>query len=233
MSLPVSVRILAIETSGMACSAALYADGDIQQRYALAPRQHAALILPMIESLLVEAGIKVTQLDALAFGRGPGSFTGLRIAASVVQGIAFAAELPVVPVSTLAALALGAMRESGEAQVLAALDARKNEVYWGAYRHVDEDIARLQGDECVCLPETITEPQYCNWVGAGSGWAAYGPLLLARTGDRVLRVLPDLEPVARDVARLAVDVFAKGQVISPEQVCPVYLRNNVADPRSA
>ena len=233
MSIPVTASILAIETSTTACSAALFVDGEIQQRYALAPRQHAALILPMIESLLVEAGIKATQLDALAFGRGPGSFTGVRIAASVVQGIAFAAELPVVPVSTLAALALGAMRESGEAQVLAALDARKNEVYWGAYRHVDTDLARLQGEECVCLPDAVTAPQNYSWVGAGSGWAAYGPLLLARTGERVLRVLPDLEPVARDVARLAVDAYRNGQLVSPEEVCPVYLRNDVADPRKA
>ena len=233
MNAPVPARILAIETSTTACSAALYFDGDIQQRYALAPRQHAALILPMIESLLVEAGIKPAQLDALSFGRGPGSFTGLRIAASVVQGIAFAAELPVVPVSTLAALALGAMRESGEAQVLAALDARKHEIYWGAYRHVDEDLARLQGEESVCLPDTVTRPQHSQWVGAGSGWAAYGPQLLERTGDCVLRVLPDLEPVARDVARLAIDAFRNGQVVSPEQVCPVYLRNDVAAPRTA
>lgn len=232
MSLSVSAQLLAIETSGTACSAALYCNGEIEQRYALAPRQHAALILPMIESLLVEAGIRVSQLDALAFGRGPGSFTGLRIAASVVQGIAFAAELPVIPVSTLAALALGGMRESGEAQVLAALDARKGEIYWGAYRHVDEDIARLQGEECVCRPDAVTEPQYRDWVGAGSGWAAYGPQLMERTGERVVRVLPDLEPVARDVARLAIDAFRKGQVISPEQVRPVYLRNNVADPRA-
>jgi len=227
------VRILAIETSGAACSAALYVDGDILQRYALAPRQHAALILPMIESLLVEAGLGVAQLDALAFGRGPGSFTGVRIAASVVQGIAFAAELPVLPVSTLAALALGAMRESGEAQVLAALDARKHEIYWGAYRHVDMDLARPLGEERVCRPETVAEPQYRNWVGAGSGWAAYGPVLLERTGERVGRVLPDLEPEARDVVRLAVDAFRKGEVIRPEQVCPVYLRNDVADPRTA
>jgi tRNA threonylcarbamoyladenosine biosynthesis protein TsaB len=233
MSLPHPARILAIETSGTACSAALYVDGDIQQRYALAPRQHAALILPMIESLLLEAGIKVAQLDALAFGRGPGSFTGVRIAASVVQGIAFAAELPVVPVSTLAALALGAMRESGEAQVLAALDARKHEIYWGAYRHVDEELACLQGEERVCLPENIAAPQYHSWVGAGSGWAAYGPLLLKQAGERVQRVLPDLEPLARDVARLAIDAFRKGRVVSPEQACPVYLRNNVADPRTS
>lgn len=223
------VRILAIETSSAACSAALYIDGDIRQRYALAPRQHAALILPMAESLLVEAGLGVAQVDALAFGRGPGSFTGVRIAASIVQGIAFAAGLPVVPVSTLAALALGAMRESGEAQVLAALDARKHEVYWGAYRHVDMELARLLGEERVCPPETVPEPQHRNWVGAGSGWAAYGPQLLARTGERVVRVLPDLEPEARDVARLAVDDFRKGKVVTPEQVCPVYLRNDVAD----
>lgn len=221
--------ILAIETSSAACSAALYIDGDIRQRYSLAPRQHAALILPMVESLLVEAGLGVAQVDALAFGRGPGSFTGVRIAASIVQGIAFAAGLPVVPVSTLAALALGAMRESGEAQVLAALDARKHEVYWGAYRHVDTELARLLGEERVCPPETVPEPQHRNWVGAGSGWAAYGPQLLARTGERVVRVLPDLEPEARDVARLAVDDFRKGKVVTPEQVCPVYLRNDVAD----
>ncbi len=103
------------------------------ERYALAPRQHAALMLPMIESLLLEAGLTVKQLDAIAFGRGPGSFTGVRIAASMVQGIAFAAELPVVPVSTLAALALGGMRESNLPRVMAAMDARKDEIYWGCY----------------------------------------------------------------------------------------------------
>lgn len=231
MNYPVSARLLAIETSTAACSAALYVDGEIQQRCALAPRQHAALILPMVESLLVEAGLAVAQLDAIAFGRGPGSFTGVRIAASLVQGIAFAAGLPVVPVSTLAALALGAMRESGESQVLAALDARKHEIYWGSYRHVDADLARLQGEECVSLPDGIARPQRGNWVGAGSGWAAHGPLLAEVAGERIVRVLPDLEPVARDVARLAIDAFRQGMVIRPDEVAPVYLRNDVADAR--
>jgi len=108
-----AVRLLAIETATTACYAALAIDGEIEERYALAPRQHAALILPMIESLLVEADLKPGQLDAIAFGRGPGSFTGVRIAASVVQGIALGADLPVIAISTLAALAAGAVRETG------------------------------------------------------------------------------------------------------------------------
>ena len=137
-----TTRILAIETSSAACSAALSVDGEVVERDALAPRQHAALILPMIESLLAESGCAVGELDAIAFGRGPGSFTGVRIAASIVQGIAFAADLPVIPVSTLAALAFGAMRESSVPRVIAALDARREEVYWACYeRTADERVA--------------------------------------------------------------------------------------------
>ncbi|MDH3979994.1 MAG: tRNA (adenosine(37)-N6)-threonylcarbamoyltransferase complex dimerization subunit type 1 TsaB [Gammaproteobacteria bacterium] len=221
--------ILAIETATTACSAALLVDGDIRERYALAPRQHATLILPMIESLLVEAGIAVAQLDAVAFGRGPGSFTGVRIAASIVQGIAFAAERPVLPVSTLAALALGGQRETGQARVLAALDARKDEVYWGSYLHTDAGTLELQGEEVVCAAADIAVPAAGDWVGVGSGWDSYGPALLQRLGDRVVRVMPDLEPRAMDVAHLSVDAFEQGRAVSPEQAIPVYLRNNVAD----
>jgi tRNA threonylcarbamoyladenosine biosynthesis protein TsaB len=228
-----STRILAIETATSACSAALIVDGDIRERYALAPRQHATLILPMIESLLVEAGVTVAQLDAIAFGRGPGSFTGVRIAASIVQGIAFAAERPVVPVSTLAALALGGQRETGQARVLAALDARKHEVYWGSYRHTQQGSFELQGEERVCAPADITAPADGDWVGVGSGWDSYGPALLQQLGDRVVRVLPDLEPRAADVARLSLDAFIQGRVVAPQQAIPVYLRNNVADVKRA
>jgi tRNA threonylcarbamoyladenosine biosynthesis protein TsaB len=225
-----TMRILAIETSTAACSAALCVEGRVLERYVLAPRQHAALILPMIESLLAEADIVVRQLDAIAFGRGPGAFTGVRIAASIVQGIAFAAELPVVPVSTLAALALGAMRETGETQVLAALDARKDEVYWGCYRQSGETLV-LHGSESVCLPGSVPPPGPGRWVGAGSGWLAYGEALLQRCGDDVIRVLPDLEPRAGDVARLGLHDFLQGRAVVAAAAVPVYLRDNVADAR--
>jgi tRNA threonylcarbamoyladenosine biosynthesis protein TsaB len=221
-------RLLAIETSTPACSAALSVDGNVLERYALAPRQHAALMLPMIESLLLEAGLTVGQLDAIAFGRGPGSFTGVRIAASMVQGIAFAADLPVVPVSTLAALALGGMRESNQLRMLAAMDARKNEVYWGCYTGTGDGVVALQGSECVCTPERVPDCGQADWVGVGSGWGAYGELLMRRLDGQVVRLLPDLEPRAADVARLGVHAFLQGVRVRAEDAVPVYLRNNVA-----
>ena len=224
-----SVRLLAIETSTPACSAALWVDGEVLERYALAPRQHAALMLPMIESLLLEAGITVPQLDAIAFGCGPGSFTGVRIAASVVQGIAFAAGLPVVPVSTLAALAQGGMRLTGGRQVMAALDARKAEVYWGCYTDAGSGTVVLQGNECVCAPAAVSCPDGKDWVGVGSGWEAYGDDLMKRVGEQVIRVLPDFEPRAADVAQLGSHDFRQGKALSPEAAVPVYLRNNVAE----
>ncbi len=225
-----TTRILAIETSTAACSAALCLGGEVLERYVLAPRQHAALILPMIESVLAEADIGVRQLDAIAFGRGPGAFTGVRIAASIVQGIAFAADLPVVPVSTLAALALGAMRETGETQALAALDARKDEVYWGCYRQAGEALV-LQGSEIVCPPSGVPQPEPGRWIGAGSGWLAHGKALVQRCGDDVIRVLPDLEPRAGDVARLGLYDFLRGKAVAADAAVPVYLRDNVADAR--
>lgn len=223
-------RILAIDTSTAACSAALWQEDRVLERYVLAPRQHAALILPMIESLLAEAEVGVRQLDAVAFGRGPGAFTGVRIAAGIVQGIAFAAELPVVPVSTLAALALGALRETGETQVATALDARKEEVYWACYRQVGETLV-LQGRELVCSPANVPPPGPGRWVAAGSGWLAHAEALLPRCGDTVVRVLPDLEPRAGDVARLGLHDFLRGLAVAADAAVPVYLRDNVADAR--
>jgi len=221
-------RILAIETATHAWSAALAIDGAIEERYALAPRQHAALILPMIESLLLAADLGVTQLDAVAFGRGPGAFTGVRIAASLVQGIAFAADLPVVPVSTLAALALGGMRESGLPRALAALDARKQEVYWGVYEQDADGLPRLSGSETVCVPDSLHGPAQGDWCGVGSGWDSYAQHLMARMGAGVVRVLPDLEPRAADVARIAIPACTRRQWVNPEQALPVYLRDDVA-----
>ena len=223
-----TIRLLAIETATPACSAALYIDEDIEERHALAPRQHAALILPMIESLLVEAELKPGQLDAVAFGRGPGSFTGVRIAASVVQGIALGADLPVVAVSTLAVLAAGALRETGGEGILAALDARMDEVYWAMYRADAGGLPDLIGEESVCKPESAHMPAEGSWVGAGSGWDSYGSVLADHAGDCVVRLLPDLEPHAHDVATLGVNRLGRNEVIAPEAAVPVYLRDNVA-----
>jgi tRNA threonylcarbamoyladenosine biosynthesis protein TsaB len=224
-----TVRILAIETATQACSAALAVDDAVLERYTLAPRQHAALILPMIESLLAEAGSAVAQLDAIAFGCGPGAFTGVRIATGIVQGIAFAADRPVVPVSTLAALALGGMRESGLEQALAALDARRDEVYWGAYRRNGENSLQPDGPEVVALPTAVPVPAHGDWVAVGSGWESYAAVLMPRCGERVLRILPDFEPRAADVVRLSLAEFAAGRAVSAAQALPVYLRNDVAD----
>ena len=219
--------ILAIETATAACSAALYIDGEVEERHALAPRQHAALILPMAESLLASAELAVTGLDALAFGQGPGAFTGVRIAASVAQGIAYAANLPVVPVSTLAALAGGAMRETGEPHVMAALDARMNEVYWGVYRRDAAGLPVLQGTESVADPAGVPVPEGDRWIAAGSGWDAYAATLMPRAGERVVRALPDLEPQAYDVALLGADLFSRGQIAGAADALPVYLRDQV------
>ena len=224
------LRILAIETATAACSAALYIDGEISERHALAPREHALLILPMIDALLAEAGVPVGALDAIAYGRGPGSFTGVRIAASVVQGIAFAADLPVVAVSTLATLAQGAMRKTGESRVMAALDARMDEVYWGLYARETDDLPRLQGEECVCAPRAVAVPENGVWIAAGSGWASYRAELLLRVGQRVSHLLPDLEPRAGDLVRLAVQRYQQSKILRPEEAVPVYLRDTVVRP---
>jgi tRNA threonylcarbamoyladenosine biosynthesis protein TsaB len=226
-------RILAIETATPACSAALTIDDGVLERYALAPRQHATLMLPMLESLLLEAGLSVNQLDAVAFGRGPGSFTGVRIAAGIVQGIAYAADLPVVPVSTLAALALGGMREANCTHVIAAMDARKSEIYLGSYINTANDVAVLQGDERVCAPHAASLPGEGEWVGVGGGWDAYGEALIQLAGERVIRLIPDLEPRAADVARLALQAYESGVRVTPAEAVPVYLRNDVAVPKQS
>ena len=140
-------------------------------KYEIAPRKHAELILTMVDELLSKSTLSLTQLDALAFGRGPGAFTGVRIATGVIQGLAMSADCPVVPVSTLAALAQGAISESK--QVACAIDARMEEVYWGLYQADDKNIMQLVGEESVCPPDSINIPKSANWFGVGSGWETY------------------------------------------------------------
>lgn len=221
------MKLLAVETSSVACSAALLIDDIIEERFEIAPQQHTALILPMVDNLLKQAGLKLGDLDALAFGCGPGSFTGVRIAASVAQGLAFGAGLPVVPVSSLAALAQGAHRAHDATSVLTAADARMNEVYWAAYRLDQNGLMALQEDERVCTPEAVPVPESGLWLGAGSGWQSYGALLEARLGARLSGYQAECYPRARDVARLAQSAYAQGAAVSAEHALPVYLRNEV------
>jgi len=220
------MKLLAIETATEACSVALYIDGDVREDFRMAPREHARLVLGMADELLAEAGLKVTDLDALAFGRGPGAFTGVRIATSVVQGIAFAAELPVVPVSTLAALAQGGHREHGWTRIAAAIDARMNEVYWAIYE-CTEGLVQPVEEEVVCPPQAVALPEGERWYGIGSGWLSYADALTERLGDRVSGALGEVYPHAQDIAVLAAEAISRGEAVSPEQALPVYLRDQV------
>jgi len=223
------MKLLAIETATEACSAALLIDGEVTERYRVEARRHSELILPMMQSLLAEAELSLSQLDAMAFGRGPGGFTGVRIASGVVQGAAFAMDLPVVPISTLAALAQRGVREHQEGRLLCAFDARMNEVYWGVYQVEDETgLVRLIGDESVSSPECVSLPEGADWQGIGTGWGSYREQLTAHLGGRVKGAMPELYCSAFDVALLGAEGFERGEAISADQACPVYLRNNVA-----
>lgn len=222
------MKILAIETATEACSAALTIDGEIRERYQIAPRLHSELILPMIDELMQEADLPLSALDAIAFGRGPGSFIGLRIAAGVTQGIAFAADLPVLPISTLAALA----QVSEQPLVLAAIDARMQEVYWAAYQRGDDGLVKLIDEEQltpagqVVLPSMLEKPAI--WFGAGTGWREQGPDLAAYLRS-VGTYEEELFPRAAAVARLGVAAWQRGEAVDAEQAQPVYLRDNVAN----
>jgi tRNA threonylcarbamoyladenosine biosynthesis protein TsaB len=224
------MKLLAIETATEACSAALYIDGEIGLRYEVKPRGHSELILGMMDALLAEAELKPAQLDAMAFGRGPGSFTGVRIATGVVQGAAFGADLPVVPVSTLAALAQRAFRERGERRLLPAYDARMQELYWAAYAVDEQGLVQSVQEELVAKAEQIPTPEGNDWYGVGSGWAAYGEALGERFGVGVVKGSdPDLLCSAFDVALLGVAGFERGEALMPEAALPVYLRDRVAE----
>ena len=222
------MKLLAIETATEACSAALWMDGELTRRYAVEPRAHSELILAMMDELLAESGLILSQMDALAFGRGPGSFTGVRIATGVIQGVALGAELPVVPVSTLAALAQRCHAERGARRILPAFDARVNEVYWAAYEVGGEGLVELAGEEQVCAADAVRVPAGERWYGVGTGWGTYEQVLRRRLGRALEAVDAALFCSAREVAVLGVAGYQAGQGVSAEHALPVYLRNQVA-----
>ncbi|MDZ5603534.1 tRNA (adenosine(37)-N6)-threonylcarbamoyltransferase complex dimerization subunit type 1 TsaB [Pseudomonas sp. RP23018S] len=220
--------LLALDTATEACSVALLHEGKVTSHHEVIPRQHAQKLLPMIKQLLADAGLPLSALDAIAFGRGPGAFTGVRIAIGVVQGLGFALDRPVLPVSNLAALAQGALRTRGVQHVAAAIDARMDEVYWGCYQ-AEAGEMRVRGREAVLAPERVVLPELAGaeWFGAGTGWA-YAERLAASVGSFDAHLLP----TAHDVLALASFAWARGEAVAADQAQPVYLRDNVATPKA-
>jgi tRNA threonylcarbamoyladenosine biosynthesis protein TsaB len=222
--------ILAIDTATEACSVALCRDGQYSERYEVIPRLHSQRLLPMLQDLLPDGDLRAQGIDAIAYGCGPGSFTGLRIAASAVQGLAFANNLPAIPVSTLACQAQTALRlglvQTGD-QVLSMLDARINEVYWSLFS-VDDTTVRLMKGPVVCSPASIdVDPEVLQFRGIGSGFR-YLADLPAAVSDRLQTVAADLLPSARDMIPLALEMYARGETQGAAEVLPVYVREEIS-----
>ncbi|QIR14373.1 tRNA (adenosine(37)-N6)-threonylcarbamoyltransferase complex dimerization subunit type 1 TsaB [Shewanella aestuarii] len=226
MTFHTPLRILALDTCTESCSAALTYEGKVFSRIADAPRQHSQRLLPMVDEILKEAHISLADIDVIAYGRGPGSFTGIRICTSMTQGLALGQDLPVIGISTLAAMAQMAISEHNAEQVFCAIDARMNEVYVGQF--VSENgIATLVGLEQVCTPDLIELQLNTNEpiVACGTGFTAY-PDLLAMA-DKICLLTQVTYPDARAMLILAEDGVAKKQHTSVEDLAPVYLRDTV------
>jgi len=218
-----NLKILAFDTSTEYCSAALLLDGNALTEHVLAGQRHSELLLPMVDRLLHDSGIALDDLDGIAFGAGPGSFTGLRIACAVAQGLAFAAGKLVVPVSTLAAMAQACDAD----RVVAALDARMGEVYLAAYERTRGEWwtivePRLQA------PDTSPELPGQEWSAVGNGFAVNEGELARACGNRLQRIDAAVHPRAADIARLAAPQFANGLGVAPEHAVPLYVRDKVA-----
>lgn len=221
--------ILALDTSTEACSTALLLpNGDIEESFQIAPKQHAELILPMIDKLMTKEGISFNHLDAIAFGQGPGSFIGLRVAACVAQGIAFATQKPVIPISSLQALAQIGHWETKASHIIAGWDARLKAVYWGAYMIQDSKIMQTIVSDCIQVPCDIVLPTG-DWLAVGNAWEIYHTQIT----DVRFKTHCDIwnkaaYPHARALAYIAKHHFLAGKTYPPEAAQPFYVRNEVA-----
>jgi tRNA threonylcarbamoyladenosine biosynthesis protein TsaB len=216
------MRLLALETSTELGSCALWIDGQITEKLCPVGRSHSETLLPLVRELLNDAGLRVADLDAIAFGAGPGAFTGLRVACGAAQGLAVAADLPLVQVTSLETLAMA----SGQEKVISLLDARMGEVYAATYQR-GENCYGLAGEIRVVAPLAVPVPEDGGWLACGNAPAAY-PELAARLAVAGITVLPDILPLAADVARLAVARFRRGDYIDPALAAPLYIRDKVA-----
>ncbi|HEJ9056339.1 tRNA (adenosine(37)-N6)-threonylcarbamoyltransferase complex dimerization subunit type 1 TsaB [Serratia fonticola] len=223
-----STRILAIDTATEACSVAIWNQGEVHALFELCPREHTQRILPLVQQVLAESGSSLSQLDALAFGRGPGSFTGVRIGIGIAQGLALGAELPMLGISTLQTMAQGAWRITGAQRVLAAIDARMGEVYWGQFeRQLDGQWLESAGEAVLSPQQALERAQHLqgDWAHVGTGWQTY-PDLVAGSSLNVTDGKM-LLPQAEDMLPLALQAWQQGLAVNVENAEPTYLRNEV------
>jgi tRNA threonylcarbamoyladenosine biosynthesis protein TsaB len=223
------MNVLALDAATEACSAALLVAGAVGERYEVIGRGHAERLLPMADELLREAGLAPSDLDGIAFGRGPGGFTGLRIAAGIAQGLAAGSRRPVVPVSNLAAVAAAAARSAGEPRVLVCMDARMGQVYWAAY-DCSSELPGALTREHLSSPGDVLPPQDARWFGAGHGFAAY-PEIARRLAGSLAGVDAALLPRAADIARIGARELEAGRGLEASRALPVYLRDDVVHRR--
>ena len=221
------MKLLAIDTSTEACSAALWLDGDVRERFEISGRDHTQKLMPQVASLLAESEIGFKQLDGIVCGHGPGSFAGVRIGVGYVKGLGLALDRPVLGVSSLAMLALRAAREHKATQVLSAIDARMNEVYFGAFEVINGKLREL-APEAVAAPAVIPAMPAGQWLATGTGWGTYRDALSAAVNVDLIQVLPEALPHAGDALLLAAPEFAASRAINADALTPVYLRNKVA-----
>jgi tRNA threonylcarbamoyladenosine biosynthesis protein TsaB len=224
-----TLTLLALDASTEACSVAILKNGKIQAQFELCPQSHSLLLLPMIDNLLKQTNTKLTDLDGLVFGRGPGSFTGVRIGIGVAQGLAFSANLPLVGISTLQALAQRGFIESGEQQIIAAIDARMSELYCAAYQLDQQQLMQPITDEKVLAVEPMLS--FCKTTlqtayGVGTGWDSYATELLSLRSNK--QSVDVLYPHAEDMLLLAIPEFEQGNSVSAENAQPVYVRDTVS-----
>ena len=223
-----SVKILAFDTSTFVCSVALLdtsrALEPIRLSHEMAPQQQTKRLIPMIKDLLMTSSLSFRELDAVAFSCGPGSFTGIRIASSVAQAIGFGANLPVIRISSLAAMAMAAHLEEGWSSFLVAEDARMSEVYWAAYQINAEGEVELMGKEETIRPKNVTIVGDSTWCALGDGWAAYEKALVSRLGFKPRLIKASQLPTANAVALLAKPVYASGGAVPASLALPTYLR---------
>lgn len=223
------MRILAIDTATEACSVALWDNGTLFAHFEECPREHTQRILPLVKEILHQGNSTLTELDALAFGRGPGSFTGVRIGIGIAQGLALGADLPMIGVSTLATMAQGAYRMTGATRVLAAIDARMGEVYWAEYTRDEQGVWHGEETESVLKPDAVAErlkQLSGEWATVGTGWPAWPDM--ANDSGLTLADGQVLLPHAEDMLPIACQLLEAGKTVAVEHAEPVYLRNEVA-----